>query len=117
MGPDGAAGSITEIQTSRKLEHPDGMRAVGPDQFLLIEGAGRLDRVKIEGGPGQDRSFERRLHRTYRGNARGWLGLGCGRQAFLLGISEEEGSRSWTVQGVSRPVAERAITSRARLGW
>jgi sugar lactone lactonase YvrE len=49
MGPDGAAGSITEIQTSRKLEHPDGMRAVGPDQFLLIEGAGRLDRVNIEG--------------------------------------------------------------------
>jgi hypothetical protein len=46
---DGAAGAITEIPTSQKLEHPDGMRAVGPNQFLMIEGAGRLDKVTIEG--------------------------------------------------------------------
>jgi sugar lactone lactonase YvrE len=46
---DGSAGTITPIQTSRPLEHPDGMRPVAPNQFLLIEGAGRVDLLTVTG--------------------------------------------------------------------
>jgi hypothetical protein len=46
---DGSAGSITQIQTSRPLEHPDGMRPVAVNQFLLIEGVGRVDLLTVKG--------------------------------------------------------------------
>ncbi len=46
---DGSAGAVTELKTSAPLDHPDGMRRLGKDSFLMIEGAGRLDRVTIEG--------------------------------------------------------------------
>ena len=43
----GAAGKVTELQTSRPLVHPDGMRLIAGDSLLLVEGDGRLDRVMI----------------------------------------------------------------------
>jgi len=46
---DGAAGKIVPIKPSQPLTSPDGMRSLGKDEFLLIEGAGRLDHVTIEG--------------------------------------------------------------------
>jgi sugar lactone lactonase YvrE len=49
VGRDGAAGRVTQLELSAKLENPDGMRADGDDQLLLVEGAGRLDRVTFEG--------------------------------------------------------------------
>ncbi len=49
VGADGTAGAIAELKPSRPLEHPDGMRMLGQNTFLLIEGAGRLDRVSVEG--------------------------------------------------------------------
>lgn len=49
VGPDGKAGAITELNVSKPLSKPDGMRAVGKDTMLLVEGAGRLDRVTIQG--------------------------------------------------------------------
>jgi sugar lactone lactonase YvrE len=47
--PDGSAGAITELKPSRELDHPDGMRPLGPNTFLMIEGAGRLDKVTVDG--------------------------------------------------------------------
>jgi sugar lactone lactonase YvrE len=46
---DGAAGAVTELKPSQPLDHPDGMRMLGRNTFLMIEGAGRLDRVSIDG--------------------------------------------------------------------
>jgi sugar lactone lactonase YvrE len=46
---DGSAGPITRLETSRPLAQPDGMRTVGPNTLLMIEGAGRLDEVTITG--------------------------------------------------------------------
>jgi len=46
---DGSAGDIAEIRPSQPLSRPDGMRALGKNEFLLIEGAGRLDRVSVTG--------------------------------------------------------------------
>jgi sugar lactone lactonase YvrE len=45
---DGKAGAITELKPSSALDHADALRAFG-NGFLLIEGAGRLDKVTING--------------------------------------------------------------------
>jgi sugar lactone lactonase YvrE len=45
---DGKAGEVTELKPSRPLDHADAMRAFGGD-FLLVEGAGRLDKVTVTG--------------------------------------------------------------------
>jgi sugar lactone lactonase YvrE len=49
VGKDGAAGAIAAIEPSQKLRSPDGMRPLGKNEFLLIEGAGRLDHVTVTG--------------------------------------------------------------------
>ena len=49
MGQDGKAGRITQLQTSRPLDHPDGMRSFGPDRLLMVEGAGQFDVVHLDG--------------------------------------------------------------------
>jgi sugar lactone lactonase YvrE len=46
---DGSAGPVTKLETSRPLMQPDGMRSVGSKSMLLVEGAGRLDEVTING--------------------------------------------------------------------
>lgn len=45
---DGSAGTITKLEPSRPLQGPDGMRAVGRNTVLLVEG-GRLDEVTFNG--------------------------------------------------------------------
>jgi hypothetical protein len=45
---DGKAGAVTELKSSRPLDHADAMRASG-DGFLLIEGNGKLDKVAVKG--------------------------------------------------------------------
>jgi sugar lactone lactonase YvrE len=47
---DGKAGAVTKLQTSRQLKFPDGLRHLSGNTFLMVEGAGTLDRVTIEGG-------------------------------------------------------------------
>jgi sugar lactone lactonase YvrE len=49
LGANGAAGTITELKPSRPLDHPDGMRRLNANSFLMIEGAGRLDRITVDG--------------------------------------------------------------------
>jgi sugar lactone lactonase YvrE len=49
VGQDGAAGTITQIKPSQALTRPDGLRPLGKNEFLMIEGAGRLDRVTVNG--------------------------------------------------------------------
>jgi glucose/arabinose dehydrogenase/mono/diheme cytochrome c family protein len=43
------AGPITELKTSRPVMSTDGMRHEKGNQFLMVEGVGKLDRVVIEG--------------------------------------------------------------------
>jgi len=49
ISKDGSTGDIAEIKPSQPLSRPDGMRPLGEDKFLLIEGAGRLDYVTVDG--------------------------------------------------------------------
>jgi sugar lactone lactonase YvrE len=46
---NGAAGAVTELQSTQALDHPDGLRALGTGEFLMIEGAGRLDKIIVSG--------------------------------------------------------------------
>jgi sugar lactone lactonase YvrE len=49
--PDGSAGAITKLQTSRPLFHSDGLRAMGADKLLMVEGEtkGNLDLITLTG--------------------------------------------------------------------
>jgi sugar lactone lactonase YvrE len=47
---DGSAGEVAEIETSMPLDHPDGLRLLKDNTFLMIEGGGRLDRITLDGG-------------------------------------------------------------------
>ena len=49
LGRDGSAEKATQLELSAKLDRPDGMRSNGVNQLLLVEGAGRLDRVTFDG--------------------------------------------------------------------
>jgi sugar lactone lactonase YvrE len=46
---DGKAGKVTKLITSRPVTLTDGMRPVGGNVFLMIEGDGHLDRVTVTG--------------------------------------------------------------------
>jgi sugar lactone lactonase YvrE len=45
----GKAGTITQLKGPHQMVLTDAMRPFGTDSFLIIEGAGRLDRIKIDG--------------------------------------------------------------------
>ncbi|HWF08685.1 MAG TPA: hypothetical protein VG297_09480 [Bryobacteraceae bacterium] len=49
INKDGSAGALAELKASQELSRPDGMRALGNNQFLMIEGVGRLDHVTVSG--------------------------------------------------------------------
>jgi sugar lactone lactonase YvrE len=49
MAGNGSAGKITQLQTSRPIQLPDGMRRLGDNTLLMIEGTGRLDLVTVDG--------------------------------------------------------------------
>lgn len=46
---NGKATGYTKLTPSRPLERTDGIRRYGKDQFLLVEGAGRLDSFTVQG--------------------------------------------------------------------
>lgn len=46
---DGTAGKVTKLEPSRSLELTDALRGAVGGSFLMIEGAGRLDRVTVSG--------------------------------------------------------------------
>jgi streptogramin lyase len=45
----GRAGRITSLSGNHRLKFPDGLRTLGNNSFLLVEGSGTLDRVVIQG--------------------------------------------------------------------
>jgi hypothetical protein len=57
----GAAGEVISMKTSRPLVLPDAIRPIGQNEFLLIEGEGRLDRMVITG----DNAFVETLQDGY----------------------------------------------------
>ncbi len=46
---DGKAGKVKKLKPSRPLTLSDAIRPLGGNEFLIVEGAGRLDRMRIQG--------------------------------------------------------------------
>jgi len=51
LGPDGKATQIVDMKLPRKLDRPDGMRAIGKQRLLLAENSGSMSVVTFT-GPG-----------------------------------------------------------------
>jgi streptogramin lyase len=98
---DGKAGAVTALKPSRPLDHTDGMRAYG-DGFLLIEGAGRLDRLTIKGDAAEIETiadgFAEPVGVTVVGHT-AWVAEG--KSSFLFGANKEKDPGPFTVKPVA----------------
>jgi hypothetical protein len=98
---DGKAGAVTELKTSRPIDHADAMRAFG-DSFLLIEGAGRLAKVTVKGDEAQVETIKDGLTEpvsvTQVGNT-GWVAEG--KLSYIIGDNKGKDPGPFTLKPVS----------------
>jgi hypothetical protein len=98
---EGRAGKITALKTSRPLDHADAMRAFG-DSLLLIEGAGRLDKVTVKGDDAQIETiqdgFAEPVSVTQVGNT-GWVAEG--KLSYIIGDNKTKDPGPFTLKPVS----------------
>jgi sugar lactone lactonase YvrE len=100
---DGKAGSVTELKPSRALDHADAMRAHG-EGFLLIEGAGRLDRVTVKGDAAEidviKDGFAEPVSVTQIGDT-GWVAEG--KLSYLIGDNKKKDPGPFALKPVALP--------------
>jgi sugar lactone lactonase YvrE len=98
---DGKAGAVTELKTSRAIDHADAMRAFG-DSFLLIEGAGRLAKVTVKGDEAQVDTIKDGLSEpvsvTQVGNI-GWIAEG--KLSYIIGDNKGKDPGPFTLKPVA----------------
>jgi hypothetical protein len=98
---DGKAGAVTELKTSRAIDHADAMRAFG-DSFLLIEGAGRLAKITVKGDEAQVDTIAEGLAEpvsvTQVGNT-GWVAEG--KLSYIIGDNKGKDPGPFTLKPVS----------------
>src|ERR1700733_5376252 len=98
---DGKAGAVSALKTSRPLDHADAMRTFG-DSFLLIEGAGRLNKVTIKGDEAQidtiKDGFAEPVSVTQVGNT-GWVAEG--KLSYIIGDNKEKDPGPFTIKPVA----------------
>jgi hypothetical protein len=97
----GKAGAVTELKTSRPIYQPDAMRAFG-GSFLLIEGAGRLDKVTVKGDEAQVETIKDGLTEpasvTQVGNT-GWVAEA--KLSYIVGENKDKDPGPFTLKPVS----------------
>jgi sugar lactone lactonase YvrE len=100
---DGKAGEVTELKTSRVLDHADALRAFG-DGLLVIEGAGRLDKVTVKGDEAQVDTVKDGLAEpvsvTVVGNT-GWVAEG--KLSYIIGENKGKDPGPFKLEPVSLP--------------
>jgi hypothetical protein len=100
---NGKAGEVTELRPSRPLDHADAMRAFR-DSFLVIEGAGKLDKVTIKGNDAQIETIQDGLSEpvsvTQIGNI-GWVAEG--KLSYIIGDNKEKDPGPFTLKAVTLP--------------
>jgi hypothetical protein len=100
---DGKAGAITELKPSRAIDHADAMRAFG-DGFLLIEGAGRLDKVTVKGDEATVETIKEGLAEpvsvTQVGNT-GWVAEG--KLSYIIGDNKGKDPGPFELKPVALP--------------
>ena len=98
---DGKAAAITALKTSRPLDHADAMRSFG-DSLLLIEGAGRLDKVTVKGDDARIETiqdgFSEPVSVTQVGNT-GWVAEG--KLSYIIGDNKTKDPGPFTIKPVS----------------
>jgi sugar lactone lactonase YvrE len=98
---DGKAGEVTELKTSRVLDHADALRAHG-DGLLVIEGAGRLDKVTVKGDEAQIETIKEGLAEpvsvTVVGNT-GWVAEG--KLSYIIGENKGKDPGPFNLQPVA----------------
>jgi sugar lactone lactonase YvrE len=98
---DGKAGAVTELKTSRAIDHADAMRASG-DSFLLVEGAGRLTKVTVKGDQAQVDTITEGLSEpvsvTQVGNT-GWVAEG--KLSYIIGDNKGKDPGPFTLKPVA----------------
>jgi sugar lactone lactonase YvrE len=100
---DGKAGEVAELKPSRALDHADAMRAIG-DGFLVIEGAGRLDKVTVKGDGAQIETIKDGLAEpvsvTVVGDT-GWVAEG--KLSYIIGDNKGKDPGPFTLKPVMLP--------------
>jgi len=100
---DGKAGAVTALKPSRALDRADGMRAFG-DGFLLVEGAGTLDKVTVKGDEAQIETlaegFAEPVGVTVVGST-GWVAEG--KSSFLFGANKGKEPGPFALKPVALP--------------
>jgi sugar lactone lactonase YvrE len=100
---DGKAGAVTALKASRALDRSDGMRSFG-DGFLLVEGAGTLDKVTIKGDEAQIETlaegFAEPVGVTLVGKT-AWVAEG--KSSFLFGANKDREPGPFTLKPVALP--------------
>ena len=98
---DGKAGAVAALKTSRPIDHADAMRAFG-DSFLLIEGAGRLDKVSVKGDEAQIETikdgFAEPVSVTQVGDT-AWVAEG--KLSYIIGDNKEKDPGPFTLKPVA----------------
>jgi hypothetical protein len=98
---DGKAGEVTELKTSRVLDHADAMRGFG-DGFLVIEGAGRLDKVTVKGDKAQIETIKDGLAEPVSVTVIGdtaWVAEG--KLSYIIGDNKDKDPGPFTLKPVS----------------
>jgi hypothetical protein len=100
---DGKAGAVSVVKTSRPLDHADAMRAFG-NSLLLIEGAGRLDKITVKGDEATVETIKEGLAEpvsvTQVGDT-GWVAEG--KLSYLIGENKEKDPGPFAIQPVALP--------------
>ena len=100
---DGKAGAVTALKPSRALDHADAMRAFG-DSLLLIEGAGRLDKVTVTGDEATvetiKEGFAEPVSVTQVGNT-GWVAEG--KLSYIIGDNKGKDPGPFELKPVALP--------------
>ena len=100
---DGKAGAVTELKSSRTLDHADAMRTFG-DGFLLIEGAGRLNKVTVKGDEAAIETikdgFAEPVSVTQVGDT-GWVAEG--KLSYVIGDNKGKDPGPLTIKPVALP--------------
>jgi hypothetical protein len=100
---DGKADAVTELKPSRALDHADAMRAFG-NSFLVIEGAGKLDKVTVKGDEAQIETIQDGLSEpvsvTQVGNT-GWVAEG--KLSYIIGDNKTKDPGAFTLKPVTLP--------------
>jgi hypothetical protein len=100
---DGKAGAVTALKPSRALDHADAMRAFG-DSLLLIEGAGRLDKVTVKGDEATIETikdgFAEPVSVTQVGDT-GWVAEG--KLSYIIGDNKGKDPGSFELKPVALP--------------